>query len=81
MLLHAATEPIAVNEAHFAVGDMDYEAIEFCKQHNIALVAYSTLSGSVPMSHPTLARIGTSHNVSAAQVMMRSVFSLDPYPI
>jgi len=73
MLLPVTKEPIEVNEAHFAVGEMDYETIAFCNLHNISLIAYSTLSGSVPMTHPTLVKIAAKHGVSSAVVMMRFV--------
>merc|ERR1712232_417857 len=59
--------------AHFAVGGMDYETIDFCKLHNISLVSFSSLAAFVPMDNPTIGRIAAKHNVSNAQIMYRFV--------
>jgi len=72
-LLPAVKTPIAVNDAHFAVGVMDYETIALCNAHNISLVSFSSLSAGVPMTHSTITKIATKHNVSNAQIMLRFV--------
>merc|ERR1712232_140451 len=59
--------------AHFAVGVMDYDTIEFCNAHNISLVSFSSLAAGVPMGHPTIAAIAAKHNASNAQIMYRFV--------
>ena len=64
-----ATAPVAVNEAHFAVGVMDYEMVAYANEHDIALVSFSSLAAGVPLSHPTVQRIAARHGASAAQVM------------
>ena len=73
LLLAVATEPIAVNEAHFAVGVMDWETIALCREHNISLVSFSSLSAGVPISHPTVGAVAARHNATNGQVMLRYV--------
>ena len=72
-LLKVAKEPVAVNEAHFALGMMDFETIAFAKANNIQLVSFSSLSAAVPMDHPVVAAVANRHNVSAAVVMLKYV--------
>ena len=68
-----ATEPIAVNEAHFAVGVMDYDVISYCAANNITLVSFSSLSAGVSFDDATLRNVAAKHNATAAQVMLRFV--------
>jgi len=72
-LLKVAKVPIAVNEAHFAVGAMDFETIAFAKANNIQLISFSSLSAAVPMGNPVVAAVASRHNVSAAAVMLKYV--------
>ena len=72
-LLQTATLPIEVNEAHFAVGVMDWETIAFARKHQIQLVSFSSLAAAVPMDHPTVAAIARRLNVSAATVLYKYV--------
>lgn len=73
LLLQAATLPIEVNEAHFAVGVMDWDTISFARSHQIQLVSFSSLAAAVPMDHPTLAAIADRLNVSTATIMYKYV--------
>lgn len=68
-----AKEPISVNEAHFAIGVMDYDTIKFAKEHNIQLISFSSLSAGVPMTNPVITAVATRHNVSNAAVMLKYV--------
>jgi len=72
-LLRVAVEPIAANQCHFAVGQIDNTTIEFCRAHGIALESYGSLHGSVPMDHPAIVRVAARHNTSTALVMLRYV--------
>lgn len=72
-LLKVAKKPIAVNEAHFALGMMDFETMAFAKAHNIQLISFSSLSAAVPMDHPLVTAVATSHNVSSAAIMLKYV--------
>ena len=44
LLTATAVEPIEVLEAHFGVGVMDFEALEFTAAHNIHPVAFASRS-------------------------------------
>lgn len=63
--------PIAVNECHFAVGQMDYEMISFAEAAGIALEAYSPLKSPIAFDNPVLQRLAAQHNVSVPTLMMR----------
>eukprot|EP00935_MAST-01C_sp_MAST-1C-sp1_P000334 g334.t1 len=65
--------PIEVNQAHFVVGEMDHETINYCKAHQIALESYGTLHGSINASNPTVVSVGKKHNISGAVVLMRYI--------
>lgn len=65
--------PIAANQCHFAVGEMDYATLAFCNQHGIALESYGTLHGGVDLDDPAIATVAARHNVSNAVVMLRYV--------
>ena len=71
-LAATAKEPIEVLEAHFGVGLMDWEVLEYCAAHGIHPVSFSSLSeGStdLPALHPAVAAVAAAHNVTAEQVM------------
>ena len=67
-----AREPIEVLEAHFGVGLMDFEILEFARAHDIHLVGFAELS-ELSTNHPTIqsavANVATAHGISNAQVM------------
>ena len=73
MLVKVAKEPISVNEAHFAVGMMDFETISFAKANNIQLISFSSLSAAVPENHPVITAVASRHNVSTAVIMLKYV--------
>merc|ERR1712232_1122566 len=73
MLLAVAKEPIAVNQAHFGPGQMDYETLDVCRQHGIVPQTYSPLGNVVPPSHPTIQAIAQAHQMSTYQVVMRYI--------
>jgi diketogulonate reductase-like aldo/keto reductase len=66
----------AVNQARLSLGNVDWDTVEYCRQHNITYQVYSPLhyaacDGVPASSSPTLQRIATAHNVSYIQVMLR----------
>merc|ERR1712086_837323 len=72
LLTATAVEPIEVLEAHFGVGVMDFEALEFTAAHNIHPVAFasrSELSTDLPTLMPAVTAVAQAHNVSTTQVL------------
>ena len=72
VLSSTAVEPIEVLEAHFGVGLMDWEVLEYARQHNIHPVAFASLS-EAHTDHPTLhdavSRVASAHGISSVQAM------------
>lgn len=76
-LMTKAKEPIEVLEAHFGVGMMDFEVMEFAKANSIHLVAYSSTSEKstdLPKLTPTLNKVAADHNVTTTQVLYAYVY-------
>lgn len=67
------TEPIAANQCHFTVGQIDTAVIAYCKAHGIVLASYGTLHGPVPTNHPAIAAVAARRNVSEAAVVLKYV--------
>lgn len=75
-LLRTAVEPVEVIEAHFGVGVMDFELLEFARAHHIHPIAFAALSEANtdhPSLHPAVAAVAAAHSISNAQVMYRYV--------
>ena len=67
-----ATQPIEVLEAHFGVGLMDWEVMEYAQTHNIHPVSFSSLSESLtdlPNLEVNVAKVAAAHNITADAVM------------
>lgn len=69
---------MAVSEAALCNNQVEYhpyrhrrEIPEFCRERNIALTAYCPLAKGRVLKDPLLARIGTRHGKSGAQVSLR----------
>jgi diketogulonate reductase-like aldo/keto reductase len=77
MLAEHAKEPIAANQCHFGVGEMDTATIKYCKEKHIALESYGTLHGGVAMSDAVVTKIAVKHNVSTAAIMLKYVSQHD----
>ena len=71
-LTATAVEPVEVLEAHFGVGFMDFEVLEFARSHTIHPVGFASLS-ELSTDHPTikpaLAKVAAAHGISTAQVV------------
>lgn len=69
-LMTTAREPIEVLEAHFGLGMMDFEVLDFAREHNIHAVGFASLS-EFSTDHPTLktttSRIAAAHGISMVQ--------------
>lgn len=76
-ILDIAKVPIAVNQIEYNVFHHDDETIQFCREHNITVEAWSPLGGAGLVPGPsifkdeTMKGIAVAHNVSAAQVALR----------
>ena len=67
-----AKEPIEVLEAHFGVGIMDIETLEYCNAHGIHPVSFSSLSESstdLIGLKPAVAKVAAAHKISTAEAM------------
>jgi diketogulonate reductase-like aldo/keto reductase len=82
-----AKYPIEVLEAHFGVGMMDFEVLEYANVNNIHPVSFSSLSDSntdLPTLPLAVTKVATSHNISSTQAMyayisMRNITVLSSY--
>jgi 2,5-diketo-D-gluconate reductase A len=72
-LMQVAVEPIAANQCHFGVGEMDVETLAYCREHNIAVESYGTLHGGISTDDPKLTKIAARNNLSAATLMLKYV--------
>ena len=72
-LLAHAEQPPAVNQ--FELSPYIYgsrrELVEWCRDHNIVVEAYSPLTKGIKLGDPVLAAIGDRHGKSPAQVLIR----------
>jgi diketogulonate reductase-like aldo/keto reductase len=62
---------IAVNQVEFHPFLYQKELLEFCRQHNIQLVAYSPLARGMVMRDKTIAEIAKRHGKTPGQVSLR----------
>src|SRR5262249_23041645 len=64
-----ATNQVLYNLAN---RDIEHDLLPWCEQHGMPVMAYSPLGGAGAnlLRDPTLARIGTAHNCSAAAVAL-----------
>jgi 2,5-diketo-D-gluconate reductase B len=66
-----ADEPLACNQIEMHPFLDQSKVITACRQHEIAIVAYSPIARGGAKNHPVLARIGKMHGKTAAQVSLR----------
>lgn len=60
-----------VNQIHLCPGDHDDKLVDYCRQRNILLEAYSPLGTGKIFSDPTLQKLADETNHSIAQVCLR----------
>ena len=71
-LMASANEPIEVLEAHFGVGLMDFEVLEFARAHSIQTVGFASLSEAStdhPTYHQAIGHVADAHGITAVQVV------------
>ena len=70
-LQSTAKLPIEVLEAHFGIGLMDFEVLEFAKANKIHVVGFASTSeakSDLPTFHP-VQRVAANHKITDVQVM------------
>jgi len=70
LLSEAEIKPV-VNQVELHVFLQQPELLDYCKQHDILVEAYSPLAHGFGMDDPALASIGKKHGKSPAQIMIR----------
>lgn len=71
----------AVNQVELHVFLQQPELIEYCKQHDIVVEAYSPLAHGYGIDHPVLAKIAQKHGKTNAQVMLRWSIEVGTVPL
>lgn len=66
-----ANEMPAVNQVELHVFLQQPELVQYCKEHDIIIEAYSPLAHGRGMDNPVLADIAKKHGKSPAQIMLR----------
>ena len=71
--LATATKPIALHQVEWNPLHHDESMLALCRRHGIQLQAWSPLGGTrgAPLSDARVKRIAATHNVSAAQVVLK----------
>lgn len=64
-------EPIAANQCHFTVGQIDNATIAWCRANNVTMSSHSTLHPPVGPDNHAIATVAARHNVSNAAVVLK----------
>lgn len=70
-LIEAVGEVPAVDQMEFNPGIQDEEILEFCKDNNIVLEAWSPLGHGESLSNPVIVEIADKYKKSPAQVILK----------
>jgi 2,5-diketo-D-gluconate reductase A len=70
-LLAKTADPPLVNQVQFSPYEYRMALLDACRQHGIALEAYSTLGTGDHLNGHTVARVAQKHGRSPAQVLLR----------
>jgi 2,5-diketo-D-gluconate reductase B len=79
-----ARHPISVNQMHFSClhrDEVDEEFRSFCKEHDIAIVAYRPTERGQALVHPVLIDIATAHGATPAQIALAWLMQMGTLPI
>jgi diketogulonate reductase-like aldo/keto reductase len=71
----------AVNQIELHVYLQQPELLEYCRQHDIAVEAYSPLVHGSRMDHPVLKELAEKHGQTPAQIMIRWCIEVDTIPL
>lgn len=70
ILKHCTIQPM-VNQLEFHPGYTQEAAVNYCKNHQILVQAWSPLGRMRVMNHPTIIELSNKYHVSAAQLCLR----------
>ena len=70
LLSYAAVPPVA-NQIQFSPFDFDKTTLDFCREKDIAVEAYSPLTRGRKLDDPAIGKIATKYGKSPAQIMIR----------
>lgn len=73
--------PPMVNQIEFHPGQMQEEAVQYCRQNNILVEAWSPLGTGKMLSNSTLAGIARKYQKSVAQLCIRWCLQNDTLPL
>ncbi|MDF2461162.1 MAG: glyoxal reductase [Candidatus Saccharibacteria bacterium] len=71
----------AVNQVELHVYLQQPELIQYCKNHDIAVEAYSPLVHGARMDHPVLKDVAAKHDKTPAQIMLRWCIDAGTIPL
>lgn len=80
LLSECAIKP-AVNQVELHVYLQQPELVQYCKEHDIVIEAYSPLAHGHGLDNPVLAKVGKKHGKSPAQVMIRWCLEVGTVPL
>jgi len=70
-LLKTATIPPVINQIRLCPGDVDRETVNFCRQQNMLLEAYSPLGQGLIFDVPEIQALAEKYNKNVAQITLR----------
>lgn len=79
-----AKHPLAANQMNFNVlykDEVDQTFRNFCKQHDIQIVAYQPIKRQEVLGNETVQAIASAHNATPAQVALAWLLQVDALPI
>ena len=82
--LEIARHPITANQMHYNVlnkSEVNDAFREFCRQHNIQIVAYQPVKRTEVLANETVQRIAKAHNATPAQVALAWLIAKGTLPI
>lgn len=80
-LLDACDIVPMVNQIPFYIGRDQKSLLEFCKQHNILVEAYSPLATGQILNSPEIKEMATKYGVTPAQICIRYCLEHDTLPL
>ncbi|AQQ52310.1 aldo/keto reductase [Planococcus lenghuensis] len=80
-LLDACDIVPMVNQIPFYIGRDQKNLLEFCKQHNIVVEAYSPLATGQILNSPEIQDMATKYGVTPAQICIRYCLEHDTLPL
>ena len=79
-----AKHPLAANQMNYNLlykDEVNQSFHDFCKEHNIQIVAYQPIKRKEVLGHETIQKIAKAHDATAAQVALAWLLSKNTLPI